>query len=85
MAGLEKTQIGHVNEGIDYVLNGVVHAGAVPSAVMVTAESDLANLPDTYEPGTIAYTAGYQDIWQLAADGTWADFFAASENGGGGE
>ena len=40
--------------------------------VMVTAESDLANLPD-YQPGTIAFVAGFGSMWQKSAAGTWVE------------
>ncbi len=57
---------------LDYVQDGVLHRGANAPSVMITAESDLALLPEnTYVPGTIAYTAGFKAMWQLAADGTW--------------
>ena len=38
--------------------------------IQVESKSDLANLTDTFT-GTIAYTAGFKNMWQLAADGTW--------------
>lgn len=57
---------------MDYVLNGVVIKDAPTKAVMVTAQSDLANLTG-YEAGTIAYTAGFSDMWQLNASGTWVE------------
>lgn len=55
----------------DYVKNGELHKGGSSASVMVTAQSDLANLP--VEPGTIAYTAGFGQMWQLAANGTWVE------------
>ncbi len=54
----------------DYVQNGVIYTGAKAESVMVTSQSDLEQLSG-YAPGTIAYTAGFTDMWQLAADGTW--------------
>lgn len=56
---------------LDYVKDGVLHRGANTPSVMVTAESDLSELPKDYPPGTIAQTAGFKQMWQLAADGTW--------------
>lgn len=56
---------------LDYIdANGDLIKGVTASAVMVTAEADLANLTD-YEPGSIAYVAGFGSMWQLGADGTW--------------
>lgn len=54
----------------DYVQDGVVYKNAPTKAILVTAQSDLANLTG-YEPGSIAYTAGFKAMWQLSADGTW--------------
>lgn len=54
----------------DYLLDGVVYKNAPTKSVMVTAETDLADL-EGYEPGTVAYTAGFTAMWQLSADGTW--------------
>lgn len=67
-----------VNENIlskigqtDYVKDGELHIGGTAPSIMVTAEAYLDNLPDIYPPGTVAYTAGFQDMWQLDADGNW--------------
>ena len=57
----------------DYVKDGILYQGAPTSVVMVESYSDLAGLAGHYEPGTVAYTAGYKAMWQLAADGTWVD------------
>ena len=55
----------------DYVVDGGVVRNAPTRFVMVTSESDLATLTGDYEPGTIAYTAGYKALWQLSAAGEW--------------
>lgn len=39
-------------------------------SIMVSSSSDLSSLDCA--PGTVAYTAGFGNMWQLAADGTWA-------------
>jgi len=52
--------------------DGVLREDVPGKEVMVTAESDLAGLPD-YQPGTLAYTAGFKKIWHKAADGTWVE------------
>ena len=58
----------------DILKNGVVQQGRQVTMIMVTAESDLADLNDYgYEPGSLAYTTGFKDIWQLGADGTWVN------------
>ena len=38
-------------------------------SVMVSSESDLEEL--NVEPGTVAYTAGFGNMWQMDAEGTW--------------
>ncbi len=55
----------------DYVQDGTLHRGANTPSIMVTAQADLANLPDDYPPGTVAYTAGFKAMWQLDASGEW--------------
>jgi len=54
----------------DYIKDGKVVKESKVRSVMVTAKSDLANLKG-YNPGDMAYTAGYKNIWQKKADGTW--------------
>ena len=49
---------------------GVLERNVPIPCVMVTAEADLANLPE-YPAGSMAYTAGFAKIWQLSAAGTW--------------
>lgn len=56
---------------VDYVQEGKLHVGANTPSVMVTAEADLANLPNIYPPSTVAYTAGFKAMWQLGADMVW--------------
>lgn len=55
----------------DYVKDGVLYKGAGSASVMVESESDLSDI--TGSPGKIAYTAGFENIWQMAADGTWVE------------
>ena len=54
----------------DYVKDGEVHLNVSGLAVMVESSSDLTELTD-YPPSTIAYTAGFGNMWQLDASGTW--------------
>ena len=56
----------------DAVIDGVLVRDIPARAVLVTAESDLANLP-SYPAGTLAYTAGFAAMWQLSAAGTWVE------------
>ena len=56
---------------MDYLKNGKIYKNAPTASVLVTAESDLEGLTAKYEPGTIAYTAGFVDMWQLSAAGEW--------------
>lgn len=55
---------------IDYVQDTKLVTGAMPSSIMISDESDLDELTE-YTPGSIAYTAGFGEMWQLGADGTW--------------
>ena len=56
----------------DYVgSNGKLYRNQETICILVTAEADLANLPDIYPPGSLAFTAGYLAMWQLSAAGTW--------------
>lgn len=61
---------------INYVKDGVVYTGAIQDTVMVESEDDLEGLAD-FPVGTVAFTAGFGGMWQLAADGTWADMLEA--------
>ena len=54
----------------DVVKDNVLHKSIPVNVVLVTAEADLADLPE-YPTGTIAYTTGFQAMWQLGADGEW--------------
>ena len=54
----------------DVVSGGVLTQDTPARSVLVTAQSDLANLPE-YPAGTIAYTAGFKAMWQLSAAGSW--------------
>lgn len=56
----------------DAIIDGELIREIPCRAVMVTAESDLANLPD-YQPGTLAFTAGFATMWQKDAEGTWQE------------
>lgn len=38
---------------------------------LVDAESDLADLPEEYAPGSVAYTADLTSMWQKGPDGNW--------------
>lgn len=54
----------------DYVKDGNIYRSVPIKNVMVSSSEDLSDLSD-YDIGTIAYTAGYQSIWQKGIDGTW--------------
>lgn len=52
--------------------DGVLREDVPCKGVMVRAQTDLANLPD-YQPGTLAFTAGFGSMWQLDASGEWQE------------
>ena len=57
---------------IDYVnSDGTLIRQSPCSAVMVRTSSDLSDLIGIVAPGSIAFTAGGGDKWQLSAAGTW--------------
>lgn len=56
----------------DYVADGNIYKNAMASAILVGSESDL-DLLTNYEPGSIAYTAGFDSMWQLGVDGEWVE------------
>ena len=58
---------------VDYVdSGGLLHINEKARSILVRNESDLSNLPSgIYIPGTIAYTAGFQSMWQLNSSGSW--------------
>lgn len=55
----------------DYVRNGELHSVGIASAVMISSSDDLAELSTHYPPGTLAYTPGFRDMWQLNAEANW--------------
>lgn len=63
--------IQRTSNSIDYVDNdGILHVDSETKSIMVRNENDLNTLTG-YVPGTFAYTAGFQAMWQLSAAGTW--------------
>ena len=56
----------------DYIRNETLYRGSGSGSVMVTSSSDLSDITG-YAPGTIAYTAGFGSMWQLAASGSWVE------------
>lgn len=56
---------------MDYVSGTTLHKQVPSDSVMVTSETDLAKVKDNYNPGVVAYTAGFAHMWQLSAAGEW--------------
>ena len=57
---------------LDYVKNGVLHKQVPSDSVLVGSSADLAAVAENYNPGVVAYTAGFKHMWQLDVDGsTW--------------
>ena len=61
------------SNGTDYVKDGRIVHNSSMKPVLVSSSSDLTLLTE-YEPGTIAYTAGFNSIWQKSPTGEWAEF-----------
>lgn len=55
----------------NYIKGGELIRGDNAHSIMVTSSGDLAELAGKFPPGSIAYTAGFAAMWQLAADGSW--------------
>lgn len=68
------------NGETNMVKGGVLHVSRPPRAVQVESEADLFFLGEL-PAGSIAYTAGYAQMWQLSAAGSWE---AIEEEGGSG-
>ena len=58
----------HDNAYIDS--DGDLHIHTAITGIMVTSADDLEELTD-FNPASIAYTAGFTNVWQLGADGEW--------------
>lgn len=58
---------------LDYIKNNVIHHNIEMQIVLVNSQSELSALSD-YDPGSIAFTAGFANMWQKKTDGTWAAF-----------
>ena len=55
----------------DYIdASGNIQQNVQGGNVMVRTQADLSSLT-SYLPGTIAFTAGFVNMWQKKADGTW--------------
>lgn len=74
---MDEIRVAQTNKRAVYSIQDVVSGGSLirdltAPAVMVTAESDLDDLP-AYPAGTLAYTAGFGSMWQLSAAGEWVE------------
>lgn len=74
---MDEIKVAQANKRAVYSIQDVVSGGSLirdltAPAVMVTAESDLGNLP-AYPAGTLAYTAGFGSMWQLSSAGEWVE------------
>ena len=66
----------------DYVdSNGNIVKNDDAKTVMVRSKLDLP-LFSGYNPGTLAYTAGFKNIWQLDASGEWKIIIEEDESNG---
>ena len=51
--------------------DGVLVKDVTRKPVLVRSSSDLQELADKYDPGTIFYTAGFASMWELDASGAF--------------
>ena len=62
-----------------YVKDGTLYVGQTVPCILISAETDLANLP-ALPPGTLAHTAGWQNAWELDVDGsTWVSLMGGDD------
>ena len=54
------------------VRNGIETSVSV-SSVLVESYDDLATLPDSISVGSLAYTAGFGEVYQKDFDGSWVE------------
>ena len=66
-------QVIYMEDGRDYVKDGVLHKGPNNDTVMVESDGQQDDLPP-YPPTAIAYLAGGSKKWQMDASGTWEVF-----------
>ena len=71
--GSEYIDLINTATNIDYVSNGKIVRNNSVEMVLVESQSQLSLLTD-YDPGTIAFTAGFVHMWQKSPGGTWIDF-----------
>lgn len=57
-----------------YVKDGELYRGREGTAVMVESSGDLEVLAGILNPGSIAFTAGFGNAWQLNTAGEWVQW-----------
>lgn len=57
---------------VDVFKDGMLTKDTPTSSILVSSQSDLANL-EGITAGSIAFTAGFTNIWQLSPTGTWVE------------
>ena len=62
----------NIRGNTDYVKDGKIYHNNPSQSVLVRNSDDLELLVN-YNVGTIAYTAGFKDIWVKQADGQWVE------------
>ncbi|GEM_PF-4190861 len=59
-----------VEDAMSYIKGGEITTDSQMPSIMVESGSDL-DLLANYPPGTIAFTAGYANIWQKTSANEW--------------
>ena len=73
------TVIDTVQSDVDYVdSDGDIHVHTKVAEIIITSEDDLATLSG-YNVGSIAYLAGFSQMWQLNAAGEWVEIGATND------
>ena len=53
--------------------DGTTKKDVYVSSILVESQSDLADIPASVAPGSLAYTAGFTKIWQKGFDDSWTE------------
>ena len=67
------SDVANTTGNLDYVQDGKLYKNNPTPSVLITAETDLESLLGGYPAGTVAYTAGFADMWQKDASGEWIE------------
>ena len=77
--GYDYNKIMSIGEMAYVDADGVLVTGKEATAVIILSDAVLENLANELNPGSIAYTAGMEQAWQLKPDKTWKQWLGGGE------